>query len=1114
MTTTSVSNAPSPSSPNSSPRPMNHLLVGSQLLGNRPTKVAGDDDGDDDDGNRNTSNSTVPSWDTFEPIVTPEITYVEGKQKQHHRRKPERFILLPHAKHIDVLVYKTGIKIATLTPAMDRSEDDNDESIIIECVSLVNYQRKHKSGTEQQNIDMLTMMDVEVDADTEKEELENDDKNDTQMNSNGAVDETLVLVGCQDGSVREFSLQVLGNRGGGDKTVHFGTYKVSGPCFRPRRRIQVLPRKDPIMHMTVPHLTLTQVRDDGILMYVAVRQRRSSPELRTENDKKKKMTTTMTRQKLDDKSPPSFTIEVLRCMVPYFDDGYGTDINLHGSLVRSLDKFKCKIRKRNNQNLPTATTLPFQMISAANDLPNGGNSRSMVQQQNNCSIFVVLARTNAITVYYDQPNSNSTQTFPPMAFSMPPNNPLTAVGISLNKVDIACGHYKGNISVMSSILSDIEIYHLSMKKLEQLNGGSTPLVNCTSSLPRDPRKNMITVRVHWHALPVTSIVYDSMSYKMDPLLYSGGDESVLVTWQISQGRDGPVDVHPRLALGGIVHLTSSDRCDDNPANGVLVYCDDNTMQLLESHNKRCVWKIQGLACGKIDRDTITMPLRGTSLQIDPRSDGQKNSHIVITGLDQAPGYIHWFDPKRQRRASSLEVVPFNRISRTEADERELPKPTITGHVFSKNGEDLITIDESQTENLFVGACEEEQNKHRQYGSVNTIRFWSWNDSSPSSHGGEGASPYYQVASMTYPHGPKSHISAVGMSSDGTVACTVSNDEKAFRVWEKDLSPYRIEDAGKDEMASWACRYKVTIPAGFSNCTTKKYGVTFSDDNSLLAIAFGKNVTIWETDGARLLTTFDHSQGNFDIELVQFLSPGLHQDLLLIQSKTCVSVRSLYGPSGNSGNFQSWSWFIPLKSSRSLVTAVVSVESQDCIAVAVFFPDHNRSRTFLIDVPSGKEKSSLGAMQQINGYICALCAVGKQRVKSNWDSSNDKTTAKSSFGLYALTSDGDLLLLTADETMYNYSMTSVAEENKSLMSTGPKLNIASFNDHENRNKRQRTRSSFYPSYRESSKAKKSALEIFGFGVNDDMEGYPSTSDLPSLSTNFVKTFVGRNLLKTR
>jgi len=709
-----------PPSKEASPHPLNKLLVGGRLLGNRAEVVA--------------DKSNIASWDTFEPIITPEVTCEQ-------RKKPERYILLPHARYITVLAYKTGVKIATLVPSL---EDEDDKSVLIECVSLVKYQRKVSETTVQ---DVLDRMDTEV-----------EDEDDGIIGTTDAVEETLVMVGCQDGTVREFSLQALGNhRGSTAKKVDLGAYKISGPCFRPRRMIRVL-KKDPIMHLTVPHLRAPEVREDGIVMYVAARRL----ERQEEEDKESKMT----RQKYHNKSA-SFTVEVIRVLLPHFD-GSTTDVRLSSSKesMRSLDKFKCKISTSKNKKF--ANTLPFRMLSATNALPGANNNTT----KQNCSIFVVLARANVISVYYDQ--LDSSESFPPMSISMPSNNPLTAAGISLNKADITCGHYRGNIRVMNNILSDIALYHIATKKAKQFNEGSSTSTSKTTNLPPDPRKNMIISRVHWHALPVTSMVYDSMSYPMDPLLYSGGDESVLVTWQISQGRDRPVHVHPRIALGGIVHLSSSDRCDDNPASGILVYCEDNTLQLLESHNKGRMWKVQGLAGAQNDN-------KGVSLQMDPRSDGQKNSQLVVTGLAQAPGYIHWFDPTRERLASSLEIVPYNRISKTEPDERPLPKPTITGHVFSKNGEDLITIDESQTENVYVGASEE-PTKGDEYGTVSTIRFWSWNDSSSAQ--GESAPPYYEIASMTYPHGPKNRISTIDMSKDGALACTVSCNENAFRVWQK------------------------------------------------------------------------------------------------------------------------------------------------------------------------------------------------------------------------------------------------------------------------------------------------------------------------------------------
>mmetsp|Transcript_1992 Transcript_1992/g.5294 ORF Transcript_1992/g.5294 Transcript_1992/m.5294 type:complete len:951 (+) Transcript_1992:689-3541(+) len=931
-------------------------------------------------------------------------------------------------------------------------------------------------------------------------------------------EETLVLVGCRDGSVREFSLGVLGNAtqngsaaGAASKLVDVGPYSIAGPCFRPRRIIRVL-KKDPIVHLTVPHLRPPQVRADGIVVYVAARRLERKDEEEKESSSSSLSSSKPVRPpKSSSTTDAFFSVEVIRVLLPHYD-GSATDVRLPSTKesMRSLDKFKCRIST--NKKKKFANTLPFRMVSAAKALPG---SHGMHGGKENCSMFVVLARANAISVYYDQ--LHSSEVFPPMSISMPSNNPLTVASISLNKADITCGHYRGNIRVMNNILNDIELFHIATKKAKQLNGeplslsksskskGAAAAATTTASasmLPPDPRKNMITSRVHWHALPVTSIVYDSMSYPMDPLLYSGGDESVLVTWQISQGRDRPVHVHPRLALGGIVHLSSCDRCDDRPTSGILVYCEDNTLQLLESHNKGCLWKVEGLACAQKQKQKQNTE---GSLRVDPRSTGQKNSQLVITGLKQAPGFIHWFDPMRGRLASSLEVVPFNRISKTELDERSLPKPSITGHAFSKNGNDLITIDESQTENIYVGALDKAA-RGDEYGTVSTIRFWSWNDSSSTK--GDASPPYHEVASMTYPHGPKNRVSAVGMSKDGTVACTVSCSEKAFRVWRN--------SKGTEKSASWACRYKVKVPAGFSNCSTKTNGMTFSDDNSLLVIAFGQTGTIWDADGARLLTTFDHSQGNADIDSVEFITPGFHQDLLLIRSKACVSLRSPYGPYGSSTSFRGWSWSVPQNQRGDAITAVEYVESRGCIAIAIHSAVENQSRVIFIDVNTGKggaggrESSPLSLVENVSGCISSLCAVGKQQLeKSNWENASRKKN-KSALTLYALTSVGDLILLTEDRS----NIHSNAAPIESFVPTGPRLEIAT---HEtSRRKRQRTNIRSGPASlsEELLKPTKLALDIFGFGTNNDLTLIPSTAELPSLSANFVKTFVCRNLRKTK
>ena len=963
--------APSPPTlpPPPPPTPLECHLVGGPLLGKRSGEVP--------------SHNNIASWGVFEPIITPEIA-------SENRKKPERFILLPHSEYITVLAYRTGVKIATLVPVLNSHDDDDDDDddnddddVLIQCVGLARYHRKLSETTVQ---DVLERM--------EAEEAEG-------INYNGTaeiVEEVVVLVGCQDGSIREFSLKELTNRVGTAEKVDCGPYKVSGPCFHPRRVIRTS-NKHPITHLTVPHLN-AQVKETGFLVYLA--------------------------SVLDN------NVGVHRIRIPHYDGSANvtlSDTEGENQGLWQLDKFVCDELK----GKAVSSTLPFKILSVAKPL-SIGNTQQRTQEY---SIFIVLARSNAIAVYYDQYDSN--EIFEPMRFSMPGRNPLTAIDISLNKADITCGHYKGNIRVLNNLINDVEQYHIAMGKAKQL--GSNEITKRIIN-PSSPKYKMITSRVHWHALPVSSLVYDSISSPVDPLLYSGGDESVLVTWQISQGRDRPVDVQPRLALGGIIHLSSSDICDNNAANGVLVFCEDNTLQLLETYNKGQVWKIQGLAggfTGEVDNEDTT----GVNLEIDPRSDGPKASQLVITGLPQAPGYIHWFNPNREMLSSSLEVAPFNRISRTEPDELPLPKPRITCHSFSAMGEDLITVDEYPTENAFVGAPEERKNGET-YGIVTTIRFWCWKDTS-SAVGSKGtAAPYNQIASMTFPHGPKNRVSAIGISKDGSVACTVSHNEKAFRVWQKQKSHSKAADPASEpdfQPYTWVCRYKVSIPAGFSNFSTGKNGVSFSEDSSILAVSFGQFATLWDADDARLLTSFYHCFGKSDIERVQFVNPGLHRDLLLVQSAGGVTLRSLYGgQNGCSASFDAWT-FAPRQTGKNctIVTATKLIESHACIAISLYSPNKKQSSVVLIDSQSGSTGiRPIGSVKGIDGRILALSSSGikwqghtihnipndedDSAGNNDEESKNKKPSPVSPLSLYALTNVGNLFLFTEDPSAQQQNTT--------------------------------------------------------------------------------------------
>ena len=122
-------------------------------------------------------------------------------------------------------------------------------------------------------------------------------------------------------------------------------------------------------------------------------------------------------------------------------------------------------------------------------------------------------------------------------------------------------------------------------------------------------------------------------------------------------------------------------------------------------------------------------------------------------------------PYKQRVVQQLDVVPFNRVSRTErsgdhpAKRLRLPMPTpaVTHAVFSKSRNDLVTMDVVPTENVSVGAPLSllPNDAPPCFGSVTTIRFWQKSSCSSSSTAVVDHMPPYELkAAMTFPHGSR------------------------------------------------------------------------------------------------------------------------------------------------------------------------------------------------------------------------------------------------------------------------------------------------------------------------------------------------------------------------
>jgi WD40 repeat protein len=665
------------------------------------------------------------------------------------------------------------------------------------------------------------------------------------------------------------------------------------------------------------------------------------------------------------------------------------------------------------------------------------------------------------------------------------SNSLTTVSISPNGNDLACGHRSGEIRVMTNALGLVVDYHAAMDRFHQQAG---PDGTSTAEKPKHPSEEVITRKLHWHSHPVATIAYDGSSSAAEPMLYSGGHESVLLTWQLSRGTHKPANVLPRIALGGIMHVLGVEQTGE--PNGILVYCSDNSMQLFESHNLSLLWKVQGLAAGQNQEILPSNP----SLTADPQSSDGNSSQMILTGLSHAPGFVHWYDPITQQVTRELEVAPFNRVSRTDAGDSPMPSPTIAHTAWSKAGDDLMTVDTVPTENASMGAMHRLPNGSP-LGVISTLRFWAIP---------KGGKSHELVAAMTYPHNSDNMVSATALSSDGKVACTVSNDEKAFRLWHKIMS----EEEGKAGRYSpaWVCRYKITTPAGYSNFETGRRGVAFSSDSSTLAISFGHMVTIWDHREMTLLTSLSHIDNDLTaIESMTFLDTKSLPDMLLTRSSTGVSLQSPYGARGPTN--LGWTWTVPKNAKDLSVCHAEFLPVNNVVAIAIYTPKTDSCRIVWIHAVTGEPvvvNNAIQIVDDIPGRIVSVAAVGKAPRKSNWGRTESNTETPPT-RLCVLTAKGEMILLDSQVADLLESSLEATAMVRSTVPTVPMLSIRAGND------RKRPREVLRAEdLGDDSGNKRLSLDNFGGVTGDGNASSNLASELPHLRGSFARAFVARNL----
>ena len=685
---------------------------------------------------------------------------------------------------------------------------------------------------------------------------------------------------------------------------------------------------------------------------------------------------------LDDGLVPGLTTTRLDTL-PYHDPKPQQQLNHHHHHQLQQRQSK-QLAKAEAERQGDIVDLHVRVVSATEHLITIARPHSL-------HIYRVLTTNGANIMTTKKPTVTSTTLGTESVF------PITCVAMNAQDDAVAVGLANGEIKLWPNFVAPMQQY---------LQAKSHKNISKSQSSPDATPPALIARTLHWHAHPVQTLAFHGHS-----TLYSGGVEAVLVQWEYASHRgtmkQRPAAVLPRLAVGALTSssLSSSGR--------ILITAADATLQMYECHNHARIWHVQ-LWPGSSTPSTKSIYKSKTenrhnhrpqeqqhSMQIltDPYHDEDNDSNnatVLVTGVPG--GRLLWYNTTQQQVTRTLQAVALNSVSRTEPTDEPWP-PALVTHAAAA-GSTLVTIDTQPTENLQQGrpSCTHGggSNHRSAYNMLESLKFWKL-----SHHGSETATC---MALMPSPHGAPHKTTALAVTLSGSMCCTVSNDDKSFRIWR--LGSSRIggrhhsvgDDSGGDdnhtinkkESTTWRCAYRVAWPAGLSK--QKVRAVTFSSDGSIVALAFRESITLWSTEQGSFLTSLHHLEGS-PIESLSFCCKGRLVDTIISYSQRGVVMQSPFPQFGASRNI-GWTWELPSRYSLGFLSHMLMVDAKNTIVVAWFHLDTAHTTFLLVDSAEGTILHEMVLAQA--SQVTAMAVASSESPED--------------ISFYAMTANGDLFLL--------------------------------------------------------------------------------------------------------
>ncbi|KAF8323320.1 WD40 repeat-like protein [Clavulina sp. PMI_390] len=306
-----------------------------------------------------------------------------------------------------------------------------------------------------------------------------------------------------------------------------------------------------------------------------------------------------------------------------------------------------------------------------------------------------------------------------------------------------------------------------------------------------------TVVMHWHAHAVRGIAFSPNG----TYLLSGGEESVLVIWQLQNSHR---EFIPRLGAP-IDHVTIMPQSSGMDA-GYLLSLNDGGLSLVDS----TTLKVSRTFIQLKRSSHTSSPSNQTSA---PLAVHPITQHLVLPSSH--PSSLQIYAPQNSELISELEVSSSNRVSRKDDDELEHAR--VTHAAICPNGEWLATVDWRR------GGSD--------FGDEIVLKIWR-----STSNGS-----WVLNSRIDKPHG-KEPVTKVQWSPQAVLVNGEDEDAGEFlllTVAENGILRTWKHQETYDGEVYWATR------STFSYRKQRASDAVWSPDASLIAVAHGPSVTLWE-----------------------------------------------------------------------------------------------------------------------------------------------------------------------------------------------------------------------------------------------------------------------------